>query len=126
MSRFAPSGEIEVDSVRYGWEVRHLSSASSAYFPVQGVSACVYLRKKKGKELIVDFPARDYFFVKPRSTREFEARLSKCVRGALSLGWKPEARGKALRVNATQVEEPVHSSQCNADCRPASSDLPTT
>lgn len=109
MSRFETSGEIEVESIRYGWEVRHFSSASSMYSPAQGISACVYLPKKRGKELIVDFPPKDYFFVKPRSTREFEARLRKCVSGALALGWRPEARGKPFRVDAVQVEAPIQS-----------------
>ena len=107
MSRFATSGEIEIGSVRYDWAVRHLASASSMYSPVQGISAGVRLQKKGGKELIVDFPPKDYFFVKPRSTREFEARLRKCVSGALALGWNPEARGKPFRVDAAQVEEPI-------------------
>ncbi|HVU25863.1 MAG TPA: hypothetical protein VHE13_17160 [Opitutus sp.] len=107
MSRFATSGEIEVESVRYGWEVRHFASASSMYAPVQGISACIYLPKKRGTELIVDFPPKDYLFVKPRSTREFEARLRKCVSGALAMGWNPEARGKPFRVDATHVEEPI-------------------
>ena len=107
MSRFATSGAIEVDSARYDWAVRLFASTSSMYSPVQGISASVRLQKKGGKELIVDFPPKDYFFVKPRSTREFEARLRRCVGGALALGWNPEARGKPFRIDAAQVEAPI-------------------
>lgn len=111
MSRFATSGEIEVESIRYGWDVRHFASASSMYSPVQGISASIYLSKKRGRELIVDFAPKDYFFVKPRSTREFEARLRKCVTGARALGWNPESRGKPFRVDAAQVEEPIQAAE---------------
>jgi len=104
MSRFQPFGEFEVDSVFYVWRVRHYASASSPYENVQGVSACVRLRGKCAKELVIDFPVRDYFFRKPSSTTAFEERLRKCIRGAIEIGWKPDSRGKAFRVKVEEVQ----------------------
>jgi len=104
MSRFIPSGEFEIDSVRYNWSVRHYAGASNAYENLRGLSANVRLKEKNTKELIIDFPLPDYFFTKPSSTTEFVERLRRCVRGATELGWKPESKGKPFRVKAEDVE----------------------
>jgi hypothetical protein len=105
MSSLPSSGEIEVDSVRYGWAVRHLQGAPGPYANAQGTSASVFLPGRKNKELVIDFAVEDPFFERPKSAREFEARLIPCVRGALALGWNPEARGKPYRVDAADVEQ---------------------
>jgi hypothetical protein len=104
MSRLPTSGEIEVESVRYSWEVRHLAGAPTPYNNAQGTSVSVALPGGKTKELVVDFAIEDPFFERPKSRREFEARLIPCVRGALAQGWDPEARGKPYRVDAAEVE----------------------
>jgi hypothetical protein len=104
MSRFKPSGEFELDSARYDWSVRHYAGASTPYSNLRGVSASIWLREKIAKELIIDFPLKDYFFVKPKSTAEFERRLQRYVGGAIELGWKPATKGKPFRVNAEDID----------------------
>jgi hypothetical protein len=104
MSRLPPSGEIELDAVRYAWEVRHIAGAPSPYNNAQGTSVSVALPGGKTKELVIDFAIADPFFERPKSKRELESRLIPCVRGALAQGWNPEARGKPYRVEAADVE----------------------
>ena len=104
MSRLPASGEIELDSVRYAWEVRHLAGAPSPYAGAQGTSVSVFLPERKNKELVIDFAVADPFFERPKTKRELESRLIPCVRGALAQGWNPEARGKPYRVDAADVE----------------------
>jgi len=104
MSRLPASGEIEVESVRYTWEVRHLAGAPTPYNNAQGTSVSVALPGGKTKELVIDFAIEDPFFERPKSKRELESRLIPCVRGALASGWNPEARGKPYRVDAAEVE----------------------
>ena len=104
MSRFKPSGELQIESASYAWSVRHYGGASTPYENLRGVSASVRLQAKITKELIIDFPLRDYFFSKPRSTAAFEERLRKCIRGAIDRGWKPDSKGKPFRVAIEEVE----------------------
>ncbi|MEJ1974376.1 MAG: hypothetical protein WDM96_18555 [Lacunisphaera sp.] len=105
MSRLAQSGEIEVDSIHYGWELRHDAGAPSPFANAQGASVSVFLPERKNKELVIDFDIEDPFFTRPRPKREFETRLIACTRGALAQGWNPEARGKPFRVTAAEAEE---------------------
>lgn len=104
MSRLPASGEIELDSVRYVWAVRHLAGSPSPYNNAQGTSVSVALPGGKTRELVIDFAIADPFFERPKSKRELESRLIPCVRGALASGWNPEARGKPYRVDAAEVE----------------------
>lgn len=104
MSRFKPSGEVQIESARYSWSVRHYAGASTPYENLRGVSTSVRLQAKIAKELIIDFPLRDYFFSKPKSTAAFEERLRKCIRGAIVLGWRPESKGKPFRVTVEDIE----------------------
>jgi hypothetical protein len=104
MSRLPASGEIELDSVRYVWVVRHLAGSPSPYNNAQGASVSIALPGGKTRELVIDFAIGDPFFERPKSKRELESRLIPCVRGALASGWNPEARGKPYRVDAAEVE----------------------
>jgi hypothetical protein len=104
MSRLPPVGEIEIDSIRYAWEVRHLAGSPSPYNNAQGTSVSVALPGGNTKKLVIDFAVADPFFERPKSKRELESRLIPCVRGALTQGWNPEARGKPYRVEAADVE----------------------
>lgn len=104
MSRLPASGEIEIESVRYAWTVRHVASGGSPTNNPRGTSISVALPGGNTKELVIDFAVEDPFFERPKSRRELESRLIPCVRGALASGWDPEARGKPYRVDAGDVE----------------------
>lgn len=105
MSRFKDTGEFEINSIQYIWRVRHYAGASTAYENHRGISVSVSLKEKIAKELIIDFPVKDYFFsTRPKSTAEFKERLVKCVYGALELGWNPESKGKPFRVSSVDAE----------------------
>lgn len=105
MSRFLKTGEFEVDAVRYRWALHRYGGASSMYENHRGLSILVGIPGQRGRELIVDFPFRDYRFGRPKSNSEFEARLRRCVRGSRAMGWDPEARGKPFRIDASQAEK---------------------
>ena len=104
MSRLPASGEIEIDSVRYAWTVRHLADGPSPFNNPRGTSISVSLPGGNTKELVIDFAVEDRFFERPKSKRELESRLIPCIRGSLAAGWNPEARGKPYRVDAPDVE----------------------
>jgi hypothetical protein len=100
-----PSGSFSLDSLRYTWEVRHFAGATSPYVDARGISVGVTLDGVTRKELIIDFPFKDYGFAKPRSMGVFEERIKKCARLALAKGWDPESKGKPFRADAEWLED---------------------
>lgn len=98
------AGTFTLDSVQYNWEVRHYAGSSSPWQGERGLSLEVRRADCTRKELIVDFPAKDYPAGKPRSPRAFELRIQKCTALALADGWEPESKGKPYRVDAVYLE----------------------
>lgn len=99
-----PKGTFKIDSVIYGWEVRHFAGSTSPYADAHGISVGVMLDGVTRKELVIDFPFKDYGFAKPRSMGVFEERIKKCAKFALAKGWDPESKGKPFRVGADWLE----------------------
>jgi hypothetical protein len=104
MASSFPKGSFTIDSVRYDWFVRHLAGASNPYSDARGISVEVALTGVSRKEMIVDFPFKDYGFLKPRSEAQLAERMKKCVRSALAKGWDPESKGKPYRVTSEFLE----------------------
>ncbi len=102
-----PSGSFNLDAQRFEWEVRHFAGSTSPYMDARGISVSVMLADMSRKELIIDFPFKDYGFAKPRSMGVFEERIKKCARFALAKGWDPESKGKPFRADAVWLEEKV-------------------
>ena len=104
MASSFPKGSFTIDNVRYDWFVRHLAGASNPYSDARGISIEVALSGVSRKEMIVDFPFKDYGFLKPRSEAQLAERVKKCVRSALAKGWEPESKGKPYRVTSEFLE----------------------
>ena len=99
-----PRGTFKIDGVVYAWEVRNFAGSSSVYSDPHGISVEVRLDGVTRKELIMDFPFKDYGFAKPRSMGLFEERIKKCAGFALAKGWDPESKGKPFRADVTWLE----------------------
>ena len=100
-----PKGTFKLDGVVYAWEVRHFAGAANPYEDAHGISVEVRLDGVTRKELILDFPFKDYGFAKPRSMGVFEERIKKCAKLALTKGWDAESKGKSYRVDVAWLED---------------------
>lgn len=104
MSRFDPQGKFSVGEYDLQWSIRHYGGGSSLYDEKRGLSVSISSAKEKGRELHIEFDFRDYFFEKPKSGAEFKKRLVACVARALNSRWKPESKGKPLKISASELE----------------------
>ncbi|HSG30478.1 MAG TPA: hypothetical protein VLB82_02925 [Thermodesulfobacteriota bacterium] len=95
MAQFIDNGSFTIKGFKLFWKIRHWGGASNAYENHRGIAVCVNAESGKERELIVEFPFNMYFFEKPRSQRDFEAKLFQEVELALDQGWDPKSRGKA-------------------------------
>lgn len=100
-----PSGAFKLDGVPYSWEVRYLAGSTSVYADPHGISVEVRLDGVTRKELIMDFPFKDYGFMKPKSMGVFEERIKKNAANAIRKGWDPESKGKPFRADVAWLEE---------------------
>ncbi len=105
MANPLPKGTFVVNAATYAWEVRHYAGATTPFEDARGISVGVSLEGVSRKELIIDFPFKDYGFGKPRSLKMLEDRIRKCVPLALAKGWEPETKGKPLRMDAEFLED---------------------
>jgi hypothetical protein len=102
MARFNPQGSFVVGDHQLHWFVRHYGGGP-LYAEKRGLS--IGVRSEKGeRELHIEFEFTEYFFEAPKSDAEFRKRLARCVSNALESKWKPEARGKPLKIASTELE----------------------
>jgi hypothetical protein len=99
-----PKGTFKLDSIVYTWEVRHYAGAANPFQDAHGISVSINLDGVTRREMIIDFPFKDYGFAKPRSMGVFEERIKKCTRFAMTKGWDPESKGQPFRVFADWLE----------------------
>jgi hypothetical protein len=103
MARFEPQGSFEIGDHQLHWFVRHYGGGSSLYAEKRGLSVAV--RSENGeRELHLEFEFTDYFFERPKSDPEFRKRLTRCVSLALQSKWKPDSRGKPLKLAVAELE----------------------
>lgn len=104
MATSLPKGSFTLDTVRYDWHVRYLAGSSNPYEDARGISIEARLSGVNRKEIIVDFPFKDYGFLRPKNLMQFEDRIKKLVRSAMTHGWDPESKGKPLRFSSEFLE----------------------
>jgi len=100
-----PQGTFKLDGVVYAWEVRNFAGAANPWVDPHGISVEVRLDGVTRKELIMDFPFKDYGFAKPKSMGVFEERIKKNAKYAVAKGWDPESKGKPFRADVVWLED---------------------
>ncbi|KQN04053.1 hypothetical protein [Sphingomonas sp. Leaf25] len=90
------AGTIEVDGVKYDWQLQrepHLSDDEGW----KGMTIALVQRDAK-REAWVEFPAPKRLLKGlPRGRLQLDdATISRCTRAALSAGWDPMSRGKPV------------------------------
>jgi hypothetical protein len=97
---FRQAETLTVDGIEYSWEYRHGWGVDWGV-GLRGASVSVCLRRRRTRELIVDFPFSVFGVKTPPKNSVLIRHLATAIRTALSAGWQPDSRGKPFRFNVT-------------------------
>jgi len=91
---FPRTGDINVDGVDYVWEVKRYWGASDMYNNYRGLAIRVFIEHNQGRELVIDFPFREFNWRNNPNKAVLVARISQCISEACNGGWDSTKRGK--------------------------------
>jgi hypothetical protein len=98
------AGTLEIEGVRYGWNVKR--AARGSYDGLTGHSLYVFVADGPGRDLILDFPYGELGTLdKTQDQSAVVIALRECIPLALRAGWDPAKRGKPLRMEASALRE---------------------
>ena len=87
---------IVVDDFELLWQVRHLRVHDNIEGP-KGISVSIALTPGRTRELVVDFPYKEFGREHRPKQEDLVAKLVPAIRAAMEGGWDPESRGRTVR-----------------------------
>lgn len=91
-----PSGTVDVDGLKYEWELRR-EPRYNDFDGWQGMTVAL-LEKDMQREALLEFPPPKRLLkgLKPGRLQISDAIVARGVRAALQAGWDPASRGKPM------------------------------
>ncbi|MEO7793452.1 MAG: hypothetical protein ABIV06_01660 [Thermoanaerobaculia bacterium] len=105
MRRLPPdpaANAVAVGEATYQWELRHGGGTWPDGTP-RGLSISVWSERHQTRELILDFPHRQ-FGQKLPLIEDLEAALIEGIPIAIAEGWNPESRGRRFRLELEESD----------------------